>query len=225
MPEPISLNVSVYPRPNPRRSGTAVSDEAVAIRKSVRAIEEKTERSFALFGRKAAAISEIWSLFAEHGHSGWDGDDAAPLSRAAAMLAVQLIRALPPDIPLPDFACEPDGSISLDWLLSRTRVFSLTAGMTDRLAYAWLDGTDRGQALHCSMTSAFPTGFWTPFAKWSRRSMLPSGLPEVVGDAEELTRFLTSSTHFNATSVKPSGAAAKSGGSKEIRLPAWSRAS
>jgi hypothetical protein len=110
----------------------------------VRAIEEKTERSVALFGRNAAAISEIWSLFAEHGRAGWDGDDAAPLSPAAAMLAVRLIRVLPPDLPMPDFACEPDGSISLDWLLSRTRVFSLTAGMTDRLAYAWLDGTDRG---------------------------------------------------------------------------------
>ena len=33
--------------------------------------------------------------------------------------------------------------------------------------------------------------------------MLPSGLPELVGDEEELMRFLTQSSHFNSTTVKP----------------------
>jgi len=34
--------------------------------------------------------------------------------------------------------------------------------------------------------------------------MLPSGLPEIVADDEALARLLTSSSHFNATTVKPS---------------------
>jgi hypothetical protein len=34
--------------------------------------------------------------------------------------------------------------------------------------------------------------------------MLPSGLPELVGDDENLARFLTSSGHFNTQMVKPS---------------------
>lgn len=33
--------------------------------------------------------------------------------------------------------------------------------------------------------------------------MLPSGLPELVADHESLARFLTSSSFFNATMVKP----------------------
>jgi hypothetical protein len=33
--------------------------------------------------------------------------------------------------------------------------------------------------------------------------MLPSGLPELVGDDERLARFLTSSGHFNSQMVKP----------------------
>jgi hypothetical protein len=33
---------------------------------------------------------------------------------------------------------------------------------------------------------------------------LPSGLPEAVGDDEDLARFLTSSSQFNAATVKPS---------------------
>ena len=32
---------------------------------------------------------------------------------------------------------------------------------------------------------------------------LPSGLPEEVGDEEDLARFLTQSSHFNATMAKP----------------------
>jgi hypothetical protein len=34
--------------------------------------------------------------------------------------------------------------------------------------------------------------------------MLPSGLPELVADDEDIARFLTSSGHFNAKMVKPS---------------------
>jgi hypothetical protein len=34
--------------------------------------------------------------------------------------------------------------------------------------------------------------------------MLPSGLPDLVSDEEDLARFLTSSRQFNATMVKPS---------------------
>ncbi len=33
--------------------------------------------------------------------------------------------------------------------------------------------------------------------------MLPSGLPEIVADEEDLARFLTSSSQFNAVMVKP----------------------
>lgn len=34
--------------------------------------------------------------------------------------------------------------------------------------------------------------------------MLPSGLPELVGDSEDLARFLTSSSQFNSQMAKPS---------------------
>jgi len=33
--------------------------------------------------------------------------------------------------------------------------------------------------------------------------MLPSGLPDLVGDQEDLARFLTQSSHFNAAMPKP----------------------
>ena len=49
--------------------------------------------------------------------------------------------------PVPEFAPEPDGSVSLDWIQSRTRLFSLSIGTSRRLAYAWLDGSDKGHAV------------------------------------------------------------------------------
>ena len=33
--------------------------------------------------------------------------------------------------------------------------------------------------------------------------MLPSGLPNIVGDDEEITRFLTQSSHYNSAMPKP----------------------
>ena len=58
-----------------------------------------------------------------------------------------MIRALPPGVPLPEVAPEPDGAISLDWIRSRNNLFSLTVGSGDRLAFAWLDGSDTGHGV------------------------------------------------------------------------------
>ena len=60
---------------------------------------------------------------------------------------MSFIRVLPDNLPPPDIAAEPDGDISLDWAVSKHRVFTLSIGTTDRLAYAWLDGSDRGHGV------------------------------------------------------------------------------
>jgi hypothetical protein len=126
---------------------SAISSEAQAIHKAVSTVVESAERSQVLFGEKSVAISQIVSLMKECAETGWDGDAAAPIDQAAIDTAVKFIRALPNDVPLPEFAPEPDGSISLDWIRSRNRLFSLSVGSTSRLAYAWLDGSDRGHGV------------------------------------------------------------------------------
>jgi hypothetical protein len=105
------------------------------------------ERSEALFGAKRAAWSQIWALVHESREIGGESEQPEPISRRAAELAIDFVRALPDDVPIPEFAWEPDGSISLDWMQSRHRVFSVSVGDTHRLAYAWLDGADRGHAV------------------------------------------------------------------------------
>lgn len=129
------------------RRSSAISLEARAVHNAASAVVESAERSQALFGEKSVAISQIMALANECAEAGWDGDDAAPLAWVATHTAVQFIRAMPDDLPLPEFAPEPDGSISLDWIRSRNRLFSLSVGSTDRLAYAWLDGSDKGHGV------------------------------------------------------------------------------
>ncbi len=129
------------------RPGSAISAEAQVVLLAATSVVDSVERSQALFGDKATAISQLWALANECGEPGWDGDDALPLDHRAVFRAVAVIRTLPEGVPLPEFAPEPDGSISLDWISSRNRLFSLSVGIGDRLPYAWLDGTDKGHAV------------------------------------------------------------------------------
>lgn len=129
------------------RSGSAISVEASAARQSACAVVESGERSHALFGGKGAAISELIGLANECAEPEWDGEVAAAIDPLAVANAEDFVRALQEDALLPEFAPEPDGAISLDWMHSRHRRFTVSIGASNRLAYAWLDGADKGHAV------------------------------------------------------------------------------
>lgn len=124
-----------------------MSREAQVVTRKAGHLISTMERSQALFGKKSAAISQLNAVADECSEEDWDGCGANAVNTLALHFAECLVRALPDDIPLPEFAPEPDGSISLDWIRSRTRLFSVSVGKNQRLAYAWLDGSDRGYAV------------------------------------------------------------------------------
>jgi hypothetical protein len=126
---------------------SAVSPEAKVVHWAATRVAESAERSIALFGAKSFALSQLAALAAECGQPGWDGQDASAVDPAAVGLAQRFVRILPEGIPPPEFATEPDGSVSMDWIASPHRVLSLSAGRSNRLAYAWLDGAERGHAV------------------------------------------------------------------------------
>ena len=135
---------------------TAASSEARALQQSAVQVVDSFERSEALFGAKSEEITRLWELANECANADWDGYGAVPIDKSAVFNAVAFIRAMPVGLTLPEFAPEPDGSISLDWIESRTRVFSISFSSRDRLAYAWLDGSDRGHGVATFNRTAIP---------------------------------------------------------------------
>ena len=138
--------VSGYNQPK-RTLGSAISPEASEVAKAASAIIAASERSQALFGQKATLLSALTLMADECGESDWNGEGAQAIEPTVIRRASEFIRAMPEGVPLPEIAPAPDGSIILDWALSKRRVFSLSIGETDCLAYVWLDGTDKGHGV------------------------------------------------------------------------------
>lgn len=128
------------------RVSSAVSPESQVVAVSAEQVEQRMQRSHALFGKKSAAIAALTTMAAECVQADWDGNGAQAVSPEAVRLAQVFVLALPDGVPMPEFAPEPDGSISLDWIRSRHRMFSVSVGSQPRLAVAWLDGSNRGHA-------------------------------------------------------------------------------
>jgi len=125
------------------RIGSGTSPEAHAVHRAASEVLRLAERSQALFGEKATALSQLVALSSECAKDDWDGEDAIAIDPNAVLMAERFLRALPDGIPMPELAPEPDGSISLDWIQSRNRLLSLSVSHNNRLAYAWMDGSDK----------------------------------------------------------------------------------
>jgi hypothetical protein len=152
MPEPVSTTIAICwlgsaVAQGNLRANTAVSSEAQAVRAAISAVCEHAEKSQTLFGGKAVAISGLNALAHDCSEADWNGEGSYAIEPGAVFLAECFIRALPDSVQLPELAPEPDGSITLDWIPSRHRLFSVSISASDRLAYAWLDGSDKGHAV------------------------------------------------------------------------------
>jgi len=129
------------------RSDSAVSSEALAAKSAAERLMASNEGSQVLFGDQSTVISQLWTLAQDCSQPDWDGAGASAIDMAAIYNAENVIRALPANIPMPELAPEPDGAVSLDWIQSRHRIFSISVSASPRLAYAWLDGSDRGHGV------------------------------------------------------------------------------
>lgn len=88
--------------------------------------------------RHTAARSGLIDVLDDCDHEGWDGADAAAVSIDAYVHARIFLESLPSTFPTPDVYAEPDGEIAFDWVVSRTRMFSVSFGSDRRLAYSGL---------------------------------------------------------------------------------------
>jgi len=125
---------------------TSVSVEARRVADLGGAIYSDFERSEILFGARNQAISDLCNLLEEAGKANWDGYGAKAITRDTAAMVLAFINSLPHGYPLPEFAAEPDGSISLDWIRDAHHMFSMSVGVNNRFSCAWIAGSDKG---HC----------------------------------------------------------------------------
>jgi hypothetical protein len=128
------------------RGSTAISPEAAETRKAASYVVASAEQSQALFGKKARSISRLIGMAYQCSEQAY-GDEAEGLNPEAITQTANFIRALPDNFPVPEFAPEPDGSISLDWIVSQRRMLSISISGSSRLAYAWVDEADRGHGI------------------------------------------------------------------------------
>ena len=129
------------------RASSALSKDAKLTDRAVSAIVSSCEESVALYGERSLVHSSLIEMAVECSQADWDGNGAYPINIESLRLARSFLDALPVGFSMPECAPEPDGSISLEWVMSRYSRFSISIGNTDRLSYAWLDGTDKGHGV------------------------------------------------------------------------------
>lgn len=129
------------------RPSSAVSIEAISLQEGVRHVEEHYERSVALFGVKSRLLNSLRELAEECMEEDWDGYGARPLTSVVSARAEAFVRAMPDWVPAPELSVDPDGEVSFDWIPTVAKTFTLSVNGSNRLAYAWIDGADRGHAV------------------------------------------------------------------------------
>ena len=112
---------------------------------------------------------------------------------------------------MPEFAPEPDGAISLDWIQSRHRLFTLSISASNRLAYAWLDGTDKGHGVARFDGRTIPRRVLTNCDSESVMTFFAEFLDRKATDVLKFASLGTteqgeSGTQFRVDYLKPSGA-------------------
>lgn len=150
MPEPVLATALMagYALLQPlARGSSAMSAEALRLADDASAVLATAESSFALFGARAEVLSQLAKVAAGASTEDWDGYGAAPVLDEAIDAAGAFIRALPPHLSMPEPSVDPDGEISLEWIDSKDRMFSISFGVNSRVAYAGIDGTDRWRGI------------------------------------------------------------------------------
>lgn len=95
-------------------------------------------------------------------------DEQARPSDGTVGKAQHLLWLLPNNVPLPAISVEPDGAIAFDWIFLRDRMFSITVSDADKLAYAWLNGNDRGHGVASLRGKVLPEPIPTLLATLTR---------------------------------------------------------
>ena len=121
----------------------ALTVEADPAERQFMGLHRFPEPSLTAAQRLADASREINTLISECADDDWDGYGAKAVDNASCFRAICFMVALPTDVPPPEVGVDPDGEVSLDWIVGPQRVFSVSIGGKGELHYAGLFGRAR----------------------------------------------------------------------------------
>lgn len=134
------------------------SDEGSFIRSRVDELSRYVVEPVSLDSTRHSALLELFEVYEEHEEDGWDGIQAPRLSEGTVFHARELLRALPADIPDPEFAVEPDdGSLSIEWIGGYRQLASISLNETNRFAFTALQGGNVTQGSYDVRAGKLPT--------------------------------------------------------------------
>ena len=140
------------------RGNSGVSEESRALEKAATQLVSKSREAVSLNTAKNALVSRLWAMVEECSEADGNGYEAAPLSLAAVGQALEFIGAWPLENDLPDCAPEPDGSVNLEWIYTKHRRATVSLDGSARLAFAWLDGANKGRGVAAFQDGKVPHG-------------------------------------------------------------------
>lgn len=129
----------------PFEPGTGTSEAASKLEDEIREVRQSYVEESVTYGEPyQKGMRALEECISECSSENWDGYEAQPVCEESAGFALSFLRSLPPNLPsTPDISADPDGEVSFEWYLARSRVFSVSVGKGGRLSYAGLFGAGR----------------------------------------------------------------------------------
>lgn len=90
--------------------------------------------------KQLLAFEKLIIAIREAQTEGWDGYDALPADPNAVKYAIAFLQNLPDDLPIPEFAIDPDGDVAIEWDYGPRLLISIRIARDGTLYYAGKDG-------------------------------------------------------------------------------------
>lgn len=114
------------------------SEESRVIRSRLVKIKEERRQPIS-FSWRDTLRDDLDEIIRDCSNPGWDGYDAEAVSMESAVIAQEIIDALPENIQVPNLVPDPSGEIALEWRVGDQKYFSVSTSGND-LVYAGLFG-------------------------------------------------------------------------------------
>ena len=120
-----------------------ISEDANTVQKRISEIKEYFFQSETVGKWRREILRNLEEIKEECSVENWDGYGASPVKKDSYNEAVRFIEALPDSLPIPEVDVDPDGEIAFEWDMGRRKVFSVSVGSNNELAYAGLFGSNK----------------------------------------------------------------------------------